>query len=163
MTFADKVRTARAAHHLTQQELAKRCGLSLRTIQNYELGARLPKSDRTYTLLAEALDISEEELRDDNTDLTLRSSRKTEEYERGYTAGRKSLEPQWVSTEDHQPGKDGIYFAVIESEDGSYSIGLYEMFAGGSWLREKDNRKTLYWAEPISYDLPEELLRKGIA
>ena len=93
--------------------------------------------------------------------LSLRT-RKTEEYERGYTAGRKSLQPQWVSTEDHQPGKDGIYFAVIESEDGSFSIGLYEMFAGGSWLIDR-KRKVRYWAEQSSYDLPEELLRKGIA
>ena len=86
----------------------------------------------------------------------------TEEYERGYAAGRKSLQPQWISTEDHQPGKDGIYFAVIESEDGSFSIGLYEMFAGGSWLIDR-KRKVRYWAEQSSYDLPEELLRKGIA
>ena len=56
--------------------------------------------------------------------------RKTEDYERGFTAGRKSLQPQWVSTEDHQPGKDGIYFAVIESEGSSFS----EMFASGSGL-----------------------------
>ncbi len=90
-------------------------------------------------------------------------TRKTEEYERGFTAGRKSLQPQWVSTEDHQPGKDGIYFAVIESEDGSFGIGLYEMFAGGSWLVDGKKRKVRYWAEQSSYDLPEELLRKGIA
>ena len=70
-------------------------------------------------------------------------TRKTEEYERGYTAGRKSLQPQWV-------------------EDGSFSIGLYEMFAGGSWLIDR-KRKVRYWAEQSSYDLPEELLRKGIA
>ena len=93
--------------------------------------------------------------------LSLRTQ-KTEEYERGFTAGRKSLQPQWVSTEDHQPGKDGIYFAVIESEDGSFSIGLYEMFAGGSWLIDR-KRKIRYWAEQSSYDLPEELLGKGIA
>ena len=162
MTFADKVKIARAAQHLTQQELANRCGLSLRTIQNYELGTRKPKSGTIYTVLAGALDISEKELLDDDTDLTLCSTGKTEEYERGYTAGRKSLQPQWISTEDHQPGKDGIYFAVIESEDGSFSIGLYEMFAGGSWLVDR-KRKVRYWAEQSSYDLPEELLRKGIA
>ena len=162
MTFADKVKIARAAQHLTQQELANRCGLSLRTIQNYELGTRKPKSNRIYAVLAEALDISEEDLLDDDTELTLHSTGKTEEYERGYTAGRKSLQPKWVSMEDHQPGKDGIYFAVIESEDGSFSIGLYEMFAGGSWLIDR-KRKIRYWAEQSSYDLPEELLRKGIA
>ena len=162
MTFADKIKIARAAQHLTQQELANRCGLSLRTIQNYELGTRKPKSDTIYAALAETLGIRVTDLLDDKTDLTLHSSRKTDDYERGFTAGRKSLQPQWVSTEDHQPGKDGIYFAVIESEDGSFSIGLYEMFAGGSWLVDR-KRKVRYWAEQSSYDLPEELLRKGIA
>ena len=162
MTFADKIKIARAAQHLTQQELASRCGLSLRTIQNYELGTRRPKSGTIYAVLAEALGFSEEDLLDDDTELTLHSTGKTEDYERGYTAGRKSLQPQWVSTEDHQPGKDGIYFAVIESEDGSFGIGLYEMFAGGSWLIDR-KRKVRYWAEQSSYDLPEELLRKGIA
>ena len=162
MTFADKTKIARAAQHLTQQELANRCSLSLRTIQNYELGTRKPKSGTIYAVLSEALDISEKDLLDDDTNLTLHSAGKTEEYERGFTAGRKSLQPQWVSTEDHQPGKDGIYFAVIESEDGSFSIGLYEMFAGGSWLIDR-KRKVRYWAEQSSYDLPEELLRKGIA
>ncbi len=162
MTFADKVKIARAAHHLTQQELANRCDLSLRTIQNYELGTRKPKSKTIYAVLAEAFDISEEDLLNDDTELTLHSTGKTEEYERGYTAGRKSLQPKWISTEDHQPGKDGIYFAVIESEDGSFSIGLYEMYAGGSWLVDR-KRKVRYWAEQSSYDLPEELLRKGIA
>ena len=52
--------------------------------------------------------------------------------------------------------------AVIEDEDGNCSIGLYEMYAGGSWLVDK-KRKVRYWAEQSSYDLPEELLRKGIA
>ena len=57
MTFADKIKIARAAQHLTQQELANRCGLSLRTIQNYELGTRKPKSGTIYTVLAEALGV----------------------------------------------------------------------------------------------------------
>ena len=84
------------------------------------------------------------------------------EYEKGYRAGRKSLQPKWINAKEHPPKQDGIYFAVIEDEDRSFSIGLYEMFAGGSWLVDK-KRKIRYWAEQSSYDLPEELLRKGIA
>ena len=87
---------------------------------------------------------------------------KAEEYERGYRAGRKSLQPNWIKAEEHPPKQDGIYFAVIEDEDGHCSIGLYEMFAGGSWLVDQ-KRKVRYWTEQSSYDLPEELLRKGIA
>ena len=84
------------------------------------------------------------------------------EYEKGYRAGRNSLQPKWISAEEHTPKQDGIYFAVIEDEDGSFSIGLYEMYAGGSWLVDR-KRKVRDWAEQSSYDLPEELLRKGIA
>ena len=84
------------------------------------------------------------------------------EYERGYLAGRKSLQPKRINADEHPPKQDGIYFAVIEDEDGSFSIGLYEMFAGGSWLVDR-KRKVRYWAEQSSYDLPEELLRKGIS
>ena len=43
MTLAEKLKNARAAKHLSQRALAEATGLSLRTIQNYELGARLPK------------------------------------------------------------------------------------------------------------------------
>ena len=84
------------------------------------------------------------------------------EYERGFLAGRKSLQPKWTNAEEQPPKQDGIYFAVIEDGDGNFSIGLYEMFAGGSWLVDK-KRTVRYWAEQSSYDLPEELLRKGIA
>ena len=94
--------------------------------------------------------------------MTVQIREKTEEYERGYRAGRKSLQPNWIKAEEHPPKHDGIYFAVIEDEDGHYSIGLYEMFAGGSRLVDQ-KRKVRYWAEQSSYDLPEELLRKGIA
>ena len=76
MTFADKVKIARAAQHLTQQELANQCGLSLRTIQNYELGARLPKSSRIYTVLAEALDISEVKDKNDKSHNTMSERRR---------------------------------------------------------------------------------------
>ena len=94
--------------------------------------------------------------------MTVQIREKTEEYERGYRAGRKSLQPNWIKAEEHPPKHDGIYFAVIEDEDGHYSIGLYEMFAGGSRLVDQ-KRKVRYWTEQSSYDLPEELLRKGIA
>ena len=47
MTLAEKLKNARAAKHLSQRALAEATGLSLRTIQNYELGARLPKRRET--------------------------------------------------------------------------------------------------------------------
>ncbi len=160
MTFAEKLQMGRKAQHLTQQELAKRCGLSTRTIQNYELGERKPKSRGTYTKLSEVLHISEKDLIDNNAVLKLRISKDVSEYESGYRAGRQSLQPKWINAEEHPPKQDGIYFAVIEDESGTCSIGLYEMFAAGSWLVDK-KRKVRYWAEQSSFDLPEELRWKG--
>ncbi len=62
------------------------------------------------------------------------------------------------STEDHQPHIKRYLLYVIESEGSSFS----EMFAGGSWLVDR-KRNVRFWVEQSSYDLPEELLRKGIA
>ena len=74
MTLAEKLKNARAAKHLSQRALAEACDLSLRTIQNYELGARMPKQRETYARLAEALGIDEKVLLDDNADFVLRAS-----------------------------------------------------------------------------------------
>ena len=62
MTFGEKVRSARIAIGITQKELSDRSGISLRTIQNYESGERLPKQKEYYAFLAQALGISEKEL-----------------------------------------------------------------------------------------------------
>ncbi len=63
MNFAEKIRDARVRRGYTQKQLAMSCDLTTRTIQNYELGARLPKSRDTYRRLADALGLSESVLR----------------------------------------------------------------------------------------------------
>ena len=74
MKLGEKLRNARLAKHLSQSALAEASGLSLRTIQNYELGVRMPKKRDTYTRLAEALGIDEKVLLDDTADFVLRAS-----------------------------------------------------------------------------------------
>ena len=74
MTFAEKLKNARAVRRLSQRDLAEASGLSLRTIQNYELGARMPKQRDTYARLAEALGIEEKVLLDENADFVLRAN-----------------------------------------------------------------------------------------
>lgn len=39
------LRTAREAGHLSREELADRLGLSVKSVQNYESGVNLPRSD----------------------------------------------------------------------------------------------------------------------
>lgn len=74
MEFSEKIRNARTAKGWSQKELAEATGMSLRTIQNYELGARLPKKRDTYLALAKALDVNEDVLLDDNASFVLRAN-----------------------------------------------------------------------------------------
>ena len=55
MKFAEKLRGARMAAKLTQQQLASAIGVSLRTITNYETGDRYPKKREVYQKLADVL------------------------------------------------------------------------------------------------------------
>lgn len=75
MEFSEKIRNARIARDMSQQDLAKASGVSLRTIQNYELGASIPRKRDTYTQLARVLGISEDILMDENAAFVLRATR----------------------------------------------------------------------------------------
>ena len=55
MKFGEKVRRLRNEKGLSQTELGKLCGLSLRTIRNYEVDGRYPKQREVYSKLAAAL------------------------------------------------------------------------------------------------------------
>ncbi len=57
MKFSDKVKNARNKAGMTQVELAKALGVSLRTITNYETGDRYPKKRETYKILADVLKV----------------------------------------------------------------------------------------------------------
>jgi len=85
MTFGEKVRLARLAAKYSQKDLAKLAGIAPRTIMNYESGERIPKQRVTYTQLANALNIDEQILIDDNTEFVLKAN---ETY--GARASRKA-------------------------------------------------------------------------
>lgn len=86
MTFSEKIKSARAAKNMSQRDLAKATGISERTIQNYELGASMPKSKSTYEKLAAALEINSQTLLDENAEFVLQAG------ERYGTRGRKQAE-----------------------------------------------------------------------
>ena len=71
MTFGEKVRAARLAAGYSQRDVSEMTGLSLRTIQNYESGERLPKQRESYTLMSRALNVPIQTLLDENADFTL--------------------------------------------------------------------------------------------
>ncbi len=62
MNFAEKLKKARKAARLSQSALAERAGISLRTLQNYEMGKRYPSSIEITLRLAGALGIPAEKL-----------------------------------------------------------------------------------------------------
>lgn len=51
--FSKRLKALREMNGLTQKELANEVGLTLRTIQNYELGLSMPKSKSTVARISE--------------------------------------------------------------------------------------------------------------
>lgn len=68
MTFGEKLRTLRLQKNLTQQELAKKAGLGLNTISNYEKGKTYPQNREVYSILANILEVSPDYLHNENDD-----------------------------------------------------------------------------------------------
>lgn len=62
MIFKERLKEKRIEANLTQAELGKRAGMSERTIQNYELGTRMPRNLEAVEKLAAALGTTPEEL-----------------------------------------------------------------------------------------------------
>ncbi len=75
MRFGEKLRKLRRDNHLTQAELAKRAGLGLKTITNYEKGATYPQDRRVYGVLAEILGTSADYLHNENDDFVAMARR----------------------------------------------------------------------------------------
>ena len=138
MEFNEKIRNARMAKGWTQKDLAQATGMALRTIQNYELGARLPKKRDTYLALAKALDINEEVLLDDSASFVLRAN---ERY--GSRGARQAwdmvadLAAMWSGGEMDEEDMDAIMQAMQEAY----------------WEAKKNNRKYV----PKRYRKDEEV------
>lgn len=62
MFFGERLKEERARAGLTQKELAAKSGLSERTIQSYELGARTPNQITSVQRIAEVLGVKTEYL-----------------------------------------------------------------------------------------------------
>lgn len=62
MDFAKRLKDLRTEKDLTQEDLAKVSGISLKTISRYELGKTTPRSQKYYDQLAKALEVSADDL-----------------------------------------------------------------------------------------------------
>lgn len=68
MTFGEKLRQYRTQKGLTQAELAKKAGLGLNTITNYEKGKTYPQNRKVYAVLAEILGVNVNDLKNESDD-----------------------------------------------------------------------------------------------
>ncbi|MBR2562009.1 MAG: helix-turn-helix transcriptional regulator [Eubacterium sp.] len=66
MEFGEKLRILRKKNHLSQIDLAKRLGVSLRTLSGWENDGRHPKQAEQYDKIAAIFDYDVELLRDDS-------------------------------------------------------------------------------------------------
>ena len=64
LTFGERVRGLRKDKHLSQNALAKKAGVSPRTIFGYEAGTTYPRTENMLNRLADALGVTSEALVD---------------------------------------------------------------------------------------------------
>ena len=75
--FGEKVKELRTRKGLSQEDLASKTGVTVRTVRNWETGGKYPRSRDLYAKLADALGVSEEYLRGEQE---LFLTRAAEEY-----------------------------------------------------------------------------------
>ncbi|MBQ2665075.1 MAG: helix-turn-helix transcriptional regulator [Clostridia bacterium] len=126
MKFAEKLRNRRKELNLSQADLAKKSGVSRRTIANYESGDSYPKSADTYARLAEALDVSEDSLKDENTDFIIES------YDKHGRTARTQAEKL--------VGQLGALFAGGEMSDEDMD-GVMRVMQEHFWKAKDENKK----------------------
>ena len=74
MTFGEKVRAAREARNMTQEQLADAIGMSKRMVSYWENHGKLPKSRDTYPIIADALGIDVSVLLDDDAEFVIKAA-----------------------------------------------------------------------------------------
>lgn len=76
MTFAEKLRDLRIQNGLSQTELGKEIGVTLRTIRGWEVEGRFPRNHALYEKLAEVLGCEVAYLMTDKEDFITQASEK---------------------------------------------------------------------------------------
>ncbi len=115
MKFGEKLQMSRNECGLTQQELADKAGVALKTIKNYESGKTYPKTRDVYSKLADALSIKIEFLYNENEEF-FDDARKKYGY-RGKKQAENLIEEVgalFAGGELSDEDKDGVMRAIQE-------------------------------------------------
>ena len=76
MTLGEKIKKLRLQKELSQAELAKAAGISLRSLQNYEANAFPSRYQRVYVSLPQAIDCDVNYLKSDTSDFIITAAAK---------------------------------------------------------------------------------------
>ena len=115
MLFGDRIRELRNLADMSQQELANRTGLSLRSIQNYESNQRYPKDVAILNKLCAALGTTIEELMKEEDQFILEAASKF--GSRGKNDAEKLIEEVgglFAGGELNEEDKDKVFRAITE-------------------------------------------------
>lgn len=115
MLFGDRIKELRNLADMSQQELANRTGLSLRSIQNYESNQRYPKDVAILNKLCSALGTTIEELMKEEDQFILEAASKF--ASRGKNDAEKLIEEVgglFAGGELNEEDKDKVFRAITE-------------------------------------------------
>lgn len=115
MLFGDRIKELRSLADMSQQELANRTGLSLRSIQNYESNQRYPKDVAILNKLCAALGTTIEELMKEEDQFILEAASKF--GSRGKNDAEKLIEEVgglFAGGELNEEDKDKVFRAITE-------------------------------------------------
>ena len=115
MLFGDRIKELRNLADMSQQELANRTGLSLRSIQNYESNQRYPKDVAILNKLCAALGTTIEELMKEEDQFILEAASKF--GSRGKNDAEKLIEEVgglFAGGVLNEEDKDKVFRAITE-------------------------------------------------
>jgi len=115
MLFGNRIKELRNLADMSQQELANRTGLSLRSIQNYESNQRYPKDVAILNKLCTALGTTIEELMKEEDQFILEAASKF--GSRGKKDAEKLIEEVgglFAGGELNEEDKDKVFRAITE-------------------------------------------------
>ena len=125
-TYGDRLKKARTEKGLSRPQLAKLCGISVKTIQNYETGFRQPNRIDTSQKFAEVLDVTvdylingesaSDELSDDDKEEILANASAL------FAGGRLSEDEQLAFINELQSSKNSSPISVMPYSTTAYLI-----------------------------------------
>ena len=124
--FAERLKSLRISHKMTQDELCEKLGIVRKTLSDYENGKRYPKSTQTLLKLCEVFDVSMDFLLDNQDALILSAN---EKYgSRGSAKARKLI------------NETSVLFAGGELSEEDKAL-VFRAISDLFWETREENRK----------------------